>query len=220
MKKSIFVLTASLFTLVTIASSHAQTKTDNKTNPKTTTNADSTTVKKNIPGQDTTKNTAQSKLVGGAQMLPSKDIVDNASQSKDHTTLVSAIKAAGLVEVLKGAGPFTVFAPTNDAFAKLPAGSLETLTQPANKEKLAGVLTYHVVPGKLTSKDLATAVAKGNGSATLTTVEGDNLIVSINAEKNLQITDANGNIALVTMFDVEQLNGIIHVINNVLLPKE
>lgn len=213
MKKSIFVLTASVFTLVTIASSQAQTKNDSTSKAKTTTHTDSI-------NQDTTKATAQLKVVGGAQMLPTNDIVENTSQSKDHTTLVSAIQSAGLADTLKAAGPFTVFAPTNDAFAKLPAGTLDTLKQPANKEKLADVVAYHVVSGKLSSRDLALAVARANGNATLTTVEGENLTVSINEEKNLQITDAKGNIALVTMFDVEQENGIVHVINNVLLPKE
>ena len=133
---------------------------------------------------------------------------------------MSAIKSAGLTDSLKAEGPFTVFAPTNEAFAKLPAGTLDTLKNPVNKEQLADIVEYHVVPGKLTSRDLALAVARANGNATLTTVEGEDLNVSINDAKNLQITDAKGNIALVTMFDVEQSNGIVHVINNVLLPKE
>ena len=212
MKKSIFVFTASVFTLVTIASSEAQVKSDSisKAAPTQTEN----------PAQDTSKSAVKSKVVGGAAMLPTSDIVENASKSKEHTTLVEAIETAGLTDTLKASGPFTVFAPTNDAFAKLPAGTLDTLKQSANKEKLADVVEYHVVPGKLTSRDLALAVARANGNATLKTVEGEDLTVSINAEKNLQITDTKGNIALVTMFDVEQSNGIMHVINNVLLPKE
>ena len=206
MKTSILI--ASVFTFVAVASLQAQQK---------TVSDPSTITRNNI--QDTGKVTTKVKIVGGAQMLPSKNIVENASQSKDHTTLVKAIQAAGLTDSLKAAGPFTVFAPTNDAFAKLPAGTLDTLTKASNKEKLSGIVSNHIVAGKMTSRDLATAVSKANGNATLTTVEGDLLKVSINAEKNLQIEDAQGNIALVTMFDVEQSNGIVHVINNVLLPK-
>jgi uncharacterized surface protein with fasciclin (FAS1) repeats len=213
MKKSIFVLTASVFTFVSIASIQAQVKPDSTSKTKSTTQTGSTNVV-----QDTSK--AKVKVVGGAQMLPSKNIVENASQSKTLTTLVAAINSAGLTDTLKGAGPFTVFAPTNEAFAKLPAGTLDSLNKTSNKEKLAHVVEYHVVPGKLTSRDLAVAVSRANGTAKLTTVEGEELTVSINPEKNLQITDAKGNVALVTMFDVEQSNGIVHVINNVLLPKE
>ena len=206
MKTSILI--ASVFTFVAVASLQAQQKTV----------SDSSTITRNNV-QDTGKVTTKVKIVGGAQMLPSKNIVENASQSKDHTTLVKAIQAAGLTDSLKAAGPFTVFAPTNDAFAKLPAGTLDTLTKASNKEKLSGVVFNHIVAGKMTSRDLAAAVSKANGNATLTTVEGDLLKVSINAEKNLQIEDSQGNIALVTVFDVEQSNGIVHVINNVLLPK-
>lgn len=206
MKTSILI--ASVFTFVAVASLQAQQK---------TVSDPSTITRNNI--QDTGKVTTKVKIVGGAQMLPSKNIVENASQSKDHTTLVKAIQAAGLTDSLKAAGPFTVFAPTNDAFAKLPAGTLDTLTKASNKEKLSGIVSNHIVAGKMTSRDLAKAVSKANGNATLTTVEGDLLKVSINAEKNLQIEDAQGNIALVTVFDVEQSNGIVHVINNVLLPK-
>ena len=215
MKNSIFVFTASALTFFSVVTAEAQTKKDNTTKA-TSVKSDSS----GISSQDTIKKVIKSKVVGGAEMLPSKDIVDNTSKSKDHTTLVSAIKSAGLTDSLKAEGPFTVFAPTNDAFSKLPAGTLDTLKNPVNKEKLADVVELHVVPGKLTSRDLALAVARANGNATLTTVEGENLNVSINAEKNLQITDGKGNIALVTMFDVEQSNGIVHVINNVLLPKE
>ena len=215
MKKSILTLTSFVLTLFTIASSEAQVKTDTTTKDKTIKLADST-ITHNL--QDSLK--AKPKVVGGAKMLPGDDIIENTSKSKDHTLLIEAIKSTGLADSLKADGPFTVFAPTNDAFAKLPAGTLDTLKQPENKEKLADVVQYHVVSGKLTSRDLAMAVARANGTATLTTVEGEDLTVSINAEKNLQITDAKGNVALVTMFDVEQANGIVHVINNVLLPNE
>lgn len=216
MKKSFVFLTASVLTIFSVVSSQAQVKTDSTTTKK----AAHTATTNPSTAQDTSKTAVKGKVVGGAQMLPTKDIVDNASQAKDLTTLVSALKSAGLADTLKSAGPFTVFAPTNEAFAKLPAGKLDSLNKAANKEKLTDVLEYHVVPGKLTSRDLAVAVAKGKGTAKLTTVEGESLNVTINAEKNLQITDAKGNIALVTQFDVEQSNGIVHVINNVLLPKE
>ena len=216
MKKSILFLTAAVLSVATVASSEAQVKNDSTSKVKTTIQGSSTS--KTI--QDTSKTTTKTKVIGGAAMLPNKDIVDNTSQSKDLTTLVAAIKSAGLADTLKGTGPYTVFAPTNEAFAKLPAGTLDSLNKPTNKGKLAELVKYHVVAGKLRSKDLAAAIAKGKGIAKLTTVEGENLNVSINAEKNLQITDAKGNIALVTMFDVEQSNGIVHVINNVLIPKE
>lgn len=217
MKKSVFVFTVSAITLFTIAASEAQVKSDSTSKKSTNTKVDSTVTKTT---QTSDKALTKSKVVGGAQMLPSDDIVENASKSKDHTALVTAIQSAGLTDSLKAAGPFTVFAPTNDAFAKLAPGTLDTLKKATNKEKLADVIEYHIVPGKLTSKDLALAVARANGNASLTTIEGENLQVSINAEKNLQITDTKGNIALVTMFDIEQSNGIVHVINNVLLPKE
>ena len=218
MKNSIFIFTASAITLCSILSVEAQTKKDTTTK-ESSVKVDTSAIGKNMSHQDTLKD-EKAKVLGGAEMLSSKNIIDNTSKSKDHTILVSAIKSAGLTDSLKAKGPFTVFAPTNEAFSKLPAGTLETLEKPVNKEKLVDVVEFHVVPGKLNSKDLALAVARGNGNATLTTVEGENLNVSINAEKNLQITDGKGNIALVTMFDVEQSNGVVHVINNVLLPKE
>ena len=157
-------------------------------------------------------------MVGGADMFPSKNIVENAVNSKDHTTLVAAVKAAGLVETLEGPGPFTVFAPTNSAFDKLPAGTVETLLKPENKEKLASVLTYHVVPGKIGSKELMSMVKAGNGKATLKTVQGENLYVTMKGKK-LMITDENGGVATVTIADVNQSNGVIHVVDTVLLPK-
>lgn len=216
MKRSFVILSAFVLTTFTVASSQAQIKKDSISNKKAAQSAPANP----SASQDTSRGAVKGKVVGGAQMLPTNNIVDNVSQSKDLTTLVSALKSAGLADTLKTAGPFTVFAPTNEAFAKLPAGELDTLNKSANKKKLADVLEYHVVPGHLTARDLAVAVAKGKGSAKLTTVEGESLNVSINADKNLQIMDGKGNIALVTQFDVEQSNGIVHVINNVLLPKQ
>jgi uncharacterized surface protein with fasciclin (FAS1) repeats len=155
--------------------------------------------------------------VGGAPMYPSKNIVQNAVNSKDHTTLVAAVKAAGLVDTLQSPGPFTVFAPTNDAFAKLPAGTVDTLLKPENKKTLTNVLTYHVVPGRLSAKDLMEKIRAGNGKAMLKTVEGENLTF---AEKDgrLWIWDAKGGSAQVTIRNVNQSNGVIHVIDTVLLP--
>lgn len=156
--------------------------------------------------------------VGGAPMYPSKNIVENAINSKDHTTLVAAVKAAGLVETLESAGPFTVFAPTNEAFDKLPKGTVDELVKPENKAKLTGILTYHVVAGKLDSKELAKMIKEGNGTATLTTVEGGKLYVMMKG-KNIVLKDENGGMAMVTIKDVYQSNGVIHVINTVLMPK-
>jgi uncharacterized surface protein with fasciclin (FAS1) repeats len=157
-------------------------------------------------------------MVGGAAMYPTKNIIENAVNSKDHTTLVAAVKAAGLVETLEGPGPFTVFAPTNEAFDKLPKGTVETLLKPENKAKLTAILTYHVVAGKISSMDLMKMVKEGNGKATLKTVEGENLYVTQKGH-NLMVTDENGDVAKITIADVNQSNGMIHVINTVLLPK-
>jgi uncharacterized surface protein with fasciclin (FAS1) repeats len=157
------------------------------------------------------------KMVGGAPMYPSKTIVENAVNSKDHTTLVAAVKAAGLVDTLAGPGPFTVFAPTNAAFAALPAGTVDTLLKPENKDKLTAVLTYHVVPGRLTAADLMKMVKASGGSAELKTVEGEPLTVTQKG-KTLDITDAKGDVSRVTIANVMQSNGVIHVINKVLLP--
>jgi uncharacterized surface protein with fasciclin (FAS1) repeats len=156
--------------------------------------------------------------VGGAPMSPSKDIVDNAVNSKDHTTLVTAVKAAGLVDTLKGTGPFTVFAPTNAAFAKLPAGTVETLVKPESKAMLTGVLTYHVVPGKLSAADIAAEVNKGGGKAMVKTAQGGMLTVMDTGGDKLSITDAKGGKSMVTIADVNQKNGVIHVVDTVLLP--
>jgi uncharacterized surface protein with fasciclin (FAS1) repeats len=156
--------------------------------------------------------------VGGAPMYPSKNIVENAVNSKDHTTLVAAVKAAGLVQTLEGAGPFTVFAPTNEAFAKLPAGTVDTLLKPENKAMLTSVLTYHVVAGKMSAADLKAAVMKGGGKAMLKTVQGGTLTVMAKG-KHLEIVDEKGDVSRVTIADVNQSNGVIHVVNTVLLPK-
>ena len=157
------------------------------------------------------------KTVGGAPMFASKTIVDNAVNSKDHTTLVTAVKAAGLVETLQGAGPFTVFAPTNAAFAKLPAGTVETLVQPQSKAMLTSVLTYHVVPGRYTAKDLMALAKKSGGEAELKTVQGASLGV-ISKGGRVFVADSKGNTARVTIADVMQSNGVIHVIDKVVMP--
>ena len=157
-------------------------------------------------------------LVGGAAMYPSKNIVENAMNSKDHTTLVAAVKAAGLVETLQGAGPFTVFAPTNDAFGMLPTGTVENLVKPENKMMLTSILTYHVVAGKLDSKELEKWIKKGNGVADLTTVAGGKLWVMMESGK-WWIKDEKGGMAMITIPNVYQSNGVIHVIDHVLMPK-
>jgi uncharacterized surface protein with fasciclin (FAS1) repeats len=155
--------------------------------------------------------------VGGAAMYPAKNIVENAVNSQDHTTLVAAVKAAGLVDTLEGPGPFTVFAPTNEAFAKLPAGTVDTLLMPANKDQLVKVLTYHVVAGRVTSKDLVRLIKKGGGKAELKTVSGGTLWASLDMGK-VVLTDEKGGMATVTIADVYQSNGVIHVIDSVALP--
>jgi uncharacterized surface protein with fasciclin (FAS1) repeats len=157
-------------------------------------------------------------MVGGAPMYPSKNIIQNAVNSKDHTTLVAAVKAAGLVDTLEGPGPFTVFAPTNAAFAKLPDGTVATLLKPENKGTLTTVLTYHVVPGRMTAVSLMKAVKDGGGEAHLKTVAGEDLVVKQDGPGKLTVTDAKGDVANVTIADVLQSNGVIHVIDTVLLP--
>lgn len=157
-------------------------------------------------------------MVGGAAMYPSKTIVENAVNSKDHTTLVAAVKAAGLVDTLNSAGPFTVFAPTNAAFGKLPAGTVDTLVKPENKAMLTQILTYHVVPGRLTAAELTKAVKAGHGKAMLKTVEGEDLTVEWKHER-FEVVDAKGGTAWVTIPDVLQSNGVIHVVDTVLMPK-
>jgi uncharacterized surface protein with fasciclin (FAS1) repeats len=157
------------------------------------------------------------KMVGGAAMYPSKNIVENAVHSKDHTTLVAAVKAAGLVDTLEGPGPFTVFAPTNEAFSLLPKGTVSTLLKPENKQKLTEILTYHVVPGRLTTSELREKVRAGGGMAELTTVAGEKLTVK-ESGGNLWIVDAKGDVARITISNVMQSNGVIQVINKVMLP--
>ena len=155
--------------------------------------------------------------VGGAAMYPTKNIIENAVNSTDHTTLVAAVKAAGLVETLEGAGPFTVFAPTNEAFAKLPAGTVDTLLKPENKDTLVKILTYHVVAGKVSSKELVKMIKKNGGKATLKTVSGGTLTATVSGGK-VMLTDEKGGMATITIADVNQSNGVIHVIDSVLLP--
>jgi uncharacterized surface protein with fasciclin (FAS1) repeats len=156
-------------------------------------------------------------IVGGAAMYPTKTIVENAVNSKDHTTLVAAVKAAGLVETLSGPGPFTVFAPTNAAFGKLPAGAVDTLVKPENKGTLTTILTYHVVPGRLTATDLSAKIKEGHGKAVLTTVQGEPLTATAMG-KTIMLTDAKGGMSHVTQSNVLQSNGVIHVIDTVLMP--
>ena len=156
-------------------------------------------------------------MVGGAAMYPTKNIVQNAVNSRDHTTLVAAVQAAGLVDTLSGPGPFTVFAPTNAAFAKLPAGTVENLVKPENKATLTTILTYHVVAGRMTSTDIMRAIRAGHGTATLTTVQGEPLKAMM-AGGRLILTDAKGGTSAVTIKDVLQSNGVIHVVDTVLMP--
>ncbi|MBK9162426.1 MAG: fasciclin domain-containing protein [Acidobacteria bacterium] len=157
-------------------------------------------------------------MVGGAPMLATRDIVDNAVESKDHTTLVAAVKAADLVTTLKGTGPFTVFAPTNAAFDKVPKATLDGLLKPESKKALAGILTYHVVAGKQDAASIAKAIEAGNGKATFKTVAGGTLTASLDGAKVI-LTDENGGKSTVTIADVMQSNGVIHVVDTVLMPK-
>jgi len=157
-------------------------------------------------------------VVGGQEMYPTKNIIQNAVNSADHTTLVAAVKAAGLVDTLEGAGPFTVFAPTNEAFNKLPAGTVDTLLKPENKATLTKVLTYHVVAGRLSSQDLMNMIKEGNGTAELTTVEGGKLWVMLHDGKHIELKDEKGGTAMVTIANVFQSNGLIHVIDSVVMP--
>ena len=158
-------------------------------------------------------------MVGGESMYPMKDIVANAVNSKDHTTLVAAVKAAGLVETLQSKGPFTVLAPVNNAFEDLPDGTVDNLLKPENKKSLTGVLTYHVLSGKYTFNDIASAINKNGGKATMKTVNGQELTFMMNGMHNITVKDATGAIANITTYDVMQLNGVIHVIDRVLMPK-
>ena len=156
-------------------------------------------------------------MVGGAPMYPSKNIIENAVNSKDHTTLVAAVKAAGLVETLSGPGPFTVFAPTNEAFGLLPKGTVETLVKPENKATLTKILTYHVVAGKMTAADLMAAIKEGHGKAKLKTVQGEDLTAEDKGGK-IVLVDSKGGMSTVTIPNVMQSNGVIHVVDHVLMP--
>ena len=160
---------------------------------------------------------ARNPMVGGAAMYPTRTIVQNAVNSKDHTTLVAAVKAAGLADTLSGKGPFTVFAPTNAAFAKLPVGTVETLVKPENKGTLTKILTYHVVPGRITAQQIASMAAKHGGTATLKTVQGENLMLRRNGG-GWSVIDAKGGKARITIANVMQSNGVIHVVDAVLMP--
>jgi len=162
-------------------------------------------------------NDSEQVMVGGAAMLPSKTIVENASAASNLTTLVTAVTAAGLVETLSGAGPFTVFAPTNDAFGKLPAGTVDSLVKPAAKADLTKILTYHVVPGRMTAADLTAAIAAGGGKAELTTVQGGKLTATASGG-TITLTDAKGGKSTVSQGDVMQSNGVVHVVDTVLMP--
>ena len=162
-------------------------------------------------------NTTGPVMVGGKEMFANKNIVENASQSADHTTLVSAVKAAGLAETLSGPGPYTVFAPTNAAFEKLPAGTVDNLVKPESKQALTGILTYHVVPGRMTAAELTKAIEAGGGTASLKTVAGGNLTAT-QSGGTITLKDAKGGTAQVTQGDVMQSNGVIHVVDTVLMP--
>ena len=162
---------------------------------------------------------AKDPMVGGHEMFANKNIIQNASKSDDHTTLVAAVKAAGLVDTLEGKGPFTVFAPTNEAFKALPAGTVDTLLKPENKDKLTSILTYHVVAGDYTGAKLAEEIKAGSGKAELKTVNGETLTAMMTKNgKGIELKDTKGDVALVTIADVKQSNGVIHVINKVLMP--
>lgn len=167
--------------------------------------------------QTASVNSEQTVMVGGAAMYPSRNIIENAVNSADHTTLVAAVKAAGLVDTLSSPGPFTVFAPTNAAFAKLPAGTVDTLVMPANKAMLTSILTYHVVPGRVTAGELIDMIRAGGGSAALTTVNGGTLTARMSGN-DVVLVDAKGGMATVTQADVMQSNGVIHVTNSVSMP--
>ena len=171
-----------------------------------------------IASTTATAQMAKTIMVGGAAMYPTKNIIENAVNSKDHTTLVAAVKAAGLVEILQSKGPFTVFAPTNKAFSKLPAGTVETLLKPENLKTLQTVLTYHVVSGKLSAQDLMAKIKASGGKAKLKTVAGSEITISMKGKK-LQIMDTSGGKSYVTIKDVNQSNGVIHVVDGVLVPK-
>ena len=213
-----FILTFSMAAMMAVMSACGGTAT-NTTNTMANANAP-----KMAPANNTAANAATAPatdgnpMVGGAPMMKTKDIIDNAVNSKDHTTLVAAVKAAGLVETLKGAGPFTVFAPTNEAFDKLPKGTVDTLLKPESKKALTGILTYHVVAGKMDAAAIAKGIEEGKGKFVMKTVAGGSLTATMEG-KDVIITDEKGGKSKVTIADVMQSNGVIHVVDSVLMPK-
>ena len=211
------VLGAASLSLVALAGCASETasNTSNATVTNSTTTQASPTAKMS-PSPE--MSSSDNPMVGGAPMLRTKDIIDNAVNSKDHTTLVAAVKAAGLVETLKGTGPFTVFAPTNAAFDKLPAGTVDNLLKPENKEKLKKILTYHVVAGKEDAASIVRKIEDGKGKATFKTVSGGTLTASKSGDV-VTLTDEKGGASRVTIADVNQSNGVIHVVDTVLMPK-
>lgn len=216
MNKTFLTITLATSAAVISACGGAAT---NNTNTSANTMAKNTTTNTMAPANTATAPAADSNpMVGGAPMLKSKDIIDNAVNSKDHTTLVAAVKAAGLVDTLKGPGPFTVFAPTNAAFEKLPKGTVDTLLKPESKKALTGILTYHVVAGKMDAATILKAIEDGKGKATLKTVAGGTLTASLDG-KDVILTDEKGGKSKVTIADVMQSNGVIHVVDTVLMPK-
>lgn len=220
MRKSLVVssIGAISLSLVALAGCAAETTTNNSNAVNANANGAARTTPTAATNATPASSPSDNPMVGGAAMLRTRDIVDNAVNSKDHTTLVTAVKAAGLVETLKGTGPFTVFAPTNAAFDKLPAGTVESLVKPENKSKLTGILTYHVVAGKNDAAAIIKAIEAGGGKATFKTVAGGTLTAAKSGDA-VVLTDAKGGTSRVTIADVNQSNGVIHVVDTVLMPK-
>ena len=210
--KTGLMFTTAAAALALVACSQTATTTDTATDTGMATDAAAD------PMADGSANMAANPMVGGAAMMADQTIVTNASNAPNLTTLVSAVKQAGLVDTLSGAGPFTVFAPTNDAFDKVDKATLDGLMKPANKDALTKVLTYHVVPGKLTAADLAAKIQQGNGTATLKTVEGEDLTLTMDGS-NIKVAGKGGSSAIVSTADVMQSNGVVHVVDGVLTPK-
>jgi uncharacterized surface protein with fasciclin (FAS1) repeats len=211
------ILTLSIGIFLAAMAACTNTTTSNTTNTNRA-NATNTTNTNSMSNTNAAKMESDNPMVGGAPMLKTKDIIDNAVNSKDHTTLVAAVKAAGLVDTLKGAGPFTVFAPTNAAFEKLPKGTVDTLLKPESKATLSKILTYHVVAGKQDAASIAKAIEEGKGKATFKTVSGGTLTAMMEG-KDVILTDEKGGKSKVTIADVMQSNGVIHVVDTVLMPK-
>lgn len=222
MKQKLYAVLAigMAFALLTACSAPENKNAHSNTNANMNSNmiSNSNIMNSNMMNSNVMSNSNSNPMVGGSPMLATKNIVENASESKDHTTLVAAVRAADLVGTLQGPGPYTVFAPTNAAFDKLPAGTVDTLLKSENKDKLKEILTYHVVAGKHDAASIAKAIEAGNGKASFKTVQGEEIIASMDG-KEVIITDAKGNKAKVTTADVVQSNGVIHVIDTVLMPK-